>query len=250
MTRMMLSDAQWERVAPLLPGKSGDPGRSGKDNRLFLEAVLWLVRTGSPWRDLPETFGCWNTVFRRFRRWARKDIFERIFAVLSGDPDFEYALIDGTIVRVHQHGTGAQGGTHHQAIGRSRGGLTTKIVALVDALGNLARFVLLPGQRHDSVGIEPLISGVEFDALIADKAFDIDWIRADLNERGALAVIPPKADRARRISCDFAMYRWRHLVENFFCTLKEFRRIATRYDKTDSSFAAAIHLVGAFLALK
>ena len=250
MTRMMLSDAQWERVAPLLPGKSGDPGRSGKDNRLFLEAVLWLVRTGSPWRDLPETFGCWNTVFRRFRRWARKDIFERIFAVLSGDPDFEYALIDGTIVRVHQHGTGAKGGTHHQAIGRSRGGLTTKIVALVDALGNLARFVLLPGQRHDSVGVEPLISGVEFDALIADKAFDIDWIRADLNDRGALAVIPPKADRARRISCDFAMYRWRHLVENFFCTLKEFRRIATRYDKTDSSFAAAIHLVGAFLALK
>jgi transposase len=250
LTRMMLSDAQWERVAPLLPGKSGDPGRSGKDNRLFLEAVLWLIRTGSPWRDLPETFGCWNTVFRRFRRWARKDIFERIFAVLSGDPDVEYALIDGTIVRVHQHGTGAKGGTHHQAIGRSRGGLTTKIVALVDALGNLARFVLLPGQRHDSVGVEPLISGGEFDALIADKAFDIDWIRADLNDRGARAVIPPKADRARRISCDFAMYRWRHLVENFFCTLKEFRRIATRYDKTDSSFAAAIHLVGAFLALK
>ena len=247
---MMLSDAQWERVAPLLPGKSGDPGRSGKDNRLFLEAVLWLVRTGSPWRDLPETFGCWNTVFRRFRRWARKDIFERIFAVLSGDPDFESALIDGTIVRVHQHGTGAKGGPHHQAIGRSRGGLTTKIVALVDALGNLARFVLLPGQRHDSVGVEPLISGVEFDAVIADKAFDIDWIHADLNDRGALAVIPPKADRARRISCDFAMYRWRHRVENFFCPLKEFRRIATRYDKTDSSFAAAIYLVGAFLALK
>ena len=110
MTRMMLSDAQWERVAPLLPGKSGDPGRSGKDNRLFLEAVLWLVRTGSPWRDLPETFGCWNPVFRRFRRWARKDIFERIFAVLSGDPDFEYALIDGTIVSAHQKASGAKGG--------------------------------------------------------------------------------------------------------------------------------------------
>jgi transposase len=250
LTRMMLSDEQWDRVAPLLPGKMGDPGRSGKDNRLFFEAVLWLVRTGAPWRDLPEVFGCWNSVFRRFRRWARKKVFEPIFTELSGDPDFEYALIDGTIVRVHQHGTGAQGGTKNQAIGRSRGGLTTKIVALVDALGTLARVVLLPGQRHDSVGVEPLITGVEFDALIADKAFDIDWIRAELNERGAMAVSPPKTDRARPIPCDFARYRWRHLVENFFCNLKQFRRIATRYDKTDSSFAAAIYLVGAVMALK
>ena len=126
-----------------------------------------------PWRDLPEAFGRWNTVFRRFRRWACKGVFESLFTALSGDPDFEYALVDGTIVRVHQHGAGAKGGT--QAIGRSRGGLTTKIVALVDALGNLARFVLLPGQRHDSVGVEPLIAGVEFDALIADKVVSLGW---------------------------------------------------------------------------
>lgn len=107
---MMFSDSQWERIAPLLPGKVGDPGRSGSDNRLFLEAVLWLVRTGSPWRDLPETFGAWNSIFRRFRRWAKKGVFETVFKELSGDPDFEYAMIDGTIVRVHQHGAGAKGG--------------------------------------------------------------------------------------------------------------------------------------------
>ena len=110
MDRRLLSDAQWERVAPLLPGKVGDPGRSGGDNRLFLEAVLWMVRTGAPWRDLPELFGSWNSVFRRFRRWAQAGVFERLFQILSGDPDFEYALIDGTIIRVHQHGTGAKGG--------------------------------------------------------------------------------------------------------------------------------------------
>ena len=110
MDRMVLSDEQWERVGPLLPGKKGDRGRSGKDNRLFLEAVLWIVRTGSPWRDLPENFGNWSSVWKRFRRWALKGVFDRIFAALSGDPDFEYALIDGTIVRVHQHGTGAKGG--------------------------------------------------------------------------------------------------------------------------------------------
>ncbi len=104
-----------------------------------------------------------------------------------------------------------------QAIGRSRGGLTTKIVALVDALGNLVRFVLLPGQRHDSIGAAPLLEGIEIEALIGDKGFDMDWLRAELDERGATAVIPPKANRLRPIPCDFAMYRWRHLVENFFC---------------------------------
>ncbi len=110
MDRDILSDAQWARIAPLLPGKPGDPGRSGADNRLFLEAVLWIVRTGAPWRDLHERFGNWNSVFRRFRRWALKGVFESLFKTLSGDPDFEYVMIDGTIVRVHQHGAGARGG--------------------------------------------------------------------------------------------------------------------------------------------
>jgi transposase len=110
LDRSVLSDEQWARVAPLLPGKSGDPGRSGADNRLFVEAILWVARTGSPWRDLHEAFGHWNSVFKRFRRWAMKGVFERIFSSLSGDPDFEYAIIDGTIVRVHQQGTGAKGG--------------------------------------------------------------------------------------------------------------------------------------------
>jgi transposase len=128
--------------------------------------------------------------------------------------------------------------------------LTTKIVALVDALGNLARFVLLPGQRHDSVGVEPLLDGVEIGALIGDKGFDNDLLRRELDERGALAVIPPKANRKRNITCDFAMYGWRHLVENFFCAIKNYRRIATRYDKTDQSFAAMIKLVALRLALK
>ena len=103
----------------------------------------------------------------------------------------------------------------------------------------MARFVLLPGQRHDSVGVEPLITGVDFDALIADKAFDNDALRATLNEREAIAVIPAKADRKTPIAHDAEMYNWRHLIENFFQRIKEFRRIATRYDKTDASFAAA-----------
>jgi transposase len=128
--------------------------------------------------------------------------------------------------------------------------LTTKIVALVDALGNLVRFVLLPGQRHDSVGVAALIDDVPVAALIGDKAFDSNSLRHKLDERGVLAVIPPKNNRKEVISCDFAMYGWRHLVENFFCSLKQFRRIATRYDKTDTSYAAMIYLAAITLALR
>ena len=120
----------------------------------------------------------------------------------------------------------------------------------MDALGNLVRFVLLPGQRHDIVGVPPLIEGVAFGALLGDKGFDSDALRADLDGRGAVAVIPPKANRTAAIPCDFAMYRWRHLIENLFCDLKQNRRVATRYDKTDQSFAAMIHLAAIRLALR
>ena len=108
--RFVLGDEVWEKVSPHLPGKATDCGVTAADNRLFLEAVLWRVRTGSPWRDLPVAFGKSNSVFQRFRRWAKKGVFERLFEVLSGEPDFEYALIDGTIVSVHQKASDARGG--------------------------------------------------------------------------------------------------------------------------------------------
>jgi len=248
--RFVVSDAVWEKIEALLPGKKSDRGVTAKDNRLFLEAVLWRVRAGLPWRDLPPGFGKWNSVFKRFRRWVRALFFERIFKTLSGEPDLEYAMIDGTIVSVHQKASGAKGGAEKNAIGRPRGGLTTKIVALVDALGNLVRFVLLPGQRHDIVGVPPLIEDVSFDALLGDKAFDADWLRANLDDRGAAAVIPPRANRKVIIDYDKEMYRWRHLVENYFAKIKEFRSIATRYDKTAESFEANINLAAAVIAAR
>ena len=120
----------------------------------------------------------------------------------------------------------------------------------MDALGNLVRFVLLPGHRHDMVGVPPLIKDVAFGALLGDKGFDSNVLRAELDRREAAAVIPPKANRTTTIVCDFAMYRWRHLIENLFCDLKQNRRIATRYDKTDQSFSAMIHLAAIRLALR
>ena len=125
--------------------------------------------------------------------------------------------------------------------------MTTKILALTDALGNLVRFVLLPGQRYDTVGVEPLIDGLSFDALIADKAFDSNAIIADLNERAAKVVVSQHPRRAKPLPIVDEMYKWRHLIENFFCKLKEFKRIAMRADKTDQSFSAIVHLAAAVI---
>ena len=108
--RLVITDRMWALMEPHCLGKARDPGRTGSDGRLFIEAILWVARTGSPWRDLPERFGGWNTVFKRFREWVKRDVFKRIFDALSDEPDMEYAMIDGTIVKVHRHGQGAKGG--------------------------------------------------------------------------------------------------------------------------------------------
>ena len=108
MRRYALRDDQWQRIMDLLPGRVGHVGVTAKDNRLFIEAVLWRYRTGSPWRDLPERFGDWKNTHRRFSRWAKAGVWERIFQHLATDADNEYAMIDSTIVRAHQHSAGAQ----------------------------------------------------------------------------------------------------------------------------------------------
>jgi transposase len=110
MIRHRLTDEQWRRIEHLIPGKPGDPGRSGNDNRLFVDAIVWMARTGTPWRDLSPCFGKWNSVWKRFRRWAKAGVWERIMAALVDDPDFESVIIDGTIIRAHQHAAGAKGG--------------------------------------------------------------------------------------------------------------------------------------------
>lgn len=141
---------------------------------------------------------------------------------------------------------GSKRGTQNQAIGKSKGGWTTKILALTDALGNLVRFIL-PGHRFDTVGVAPLIKDIEFGGLIADKAFDSNWIIEDLNERRAKIVISQHQRRAQPLDIDKDIYKWRHLIENFFGKLKEFKRIAMRCDKTDGSFEAMIYLATAVI---
>ncbi len=159
MDRLVLSDAAWERMAPLIIGRPDQKGSTGRDNRMFVEGVLWIVRTGSPWRDLPEAFGDWNSVFRRFSRWSIKGVWWRIFEAMSDDPDFEYLIVDSTIVRAHQHAAGAKKGSEDQALGRSRGGLSTKIHLAVRGLGCPVRFTLTAGQKGDAPQAAALLEG-------------------------------------------------------------------------------------------
>jgi transposase len=246
-----LRDDQWERIRGLLPGRAGHVGVTAKDNRLFVDAVLYRYRAGIPWRDLPEHYGPWKAVHTRFTRWAKRGVWVAVFAHLANDADPEYAMIDSTIVRAHQHSAGAKGGDREQeAIGRSKGGLTTKIHATTDALGNPTGFHLTPGQAHDLVGADALLPGLEADALLADKAYDAEErVIGPLQQAGTVPVIPSRANRKTPREYDTDLYKARHLIENFFAKLKQFRAIATRYDKRARNFLAAIHLAAAVIWL-
>lgn len=202
---------------------------------------------------MPEHFGAWNSLFQRYNRWSKAGVWERMFRALSGDPDFEYVMIDSTIIRTHQHSAGAKGGNREQeAIGRSKGGLTTKIHATCDALGNPTGFHLTPGQAHDLQGADALLPSLLADmkALLADKAYDARERVLDLLEKaGVQGVIPPKSNRTEQWEYDEDMYKIRHLIENFFAKLKQYHAIATRYDKRASAFLGAIYLAASVIWL-
>ena len=160
-------------------GAVAGPGRArrgtARDNRLFVEAVLYRYRAGIPWRDLPSRFGDFRVIHTRHMRWSKSGVWEKVFRHLAADADNEYAMIDATIIRVHQHGAGAKGGTQQpKASAAPEGGLSTKIHATCDALGNPTGFHLTPGHASDLAGVEALLPQLlkHIHALLADKAYD------------------------------------------------------------------------------
>jgi len=249
LRRHELTDEQWNAIKDLLPGKEGDPGVTAKDNRLFINAIFFIAKTGIPWRDLPERFGHWHNVFQRFNRWCKKGVFARIFAKLR-DPDLEVLMLDSTVIRAHQHAAGAENTTpEHEALGRSRGGFSTKIHVAVDGLGKPTKIVLSPGQDHDVTKAPDLIEHSEVDKVIADKAYDSDDLIEQIESQGATPVIPSRANRTQPRTYDREEYKKRNIVERFINVLKQSRRVATRYEKTARNFLGFVLFVSTLVVL-
>ena len=250
MSRLVrLSDEQWQRVEPSLPSAWRTGGRNAKPHRPMVEAMQWIVRTGAPWRDLPPAYGPWNSVYTRFSRWSQSGVFARLFAVLARDRDREGFLIDATIVRAHQDASGAPKKRGGQEIGLSRGGPSTKIHALVDALGNPVKIALTPGQTHEMTVAYELLADIRGAYVAGDRAYDAGPLAEMLHKNGCTVVIPSNPTRATLRAYDRHLYRERCLVEHFFQRIKRSRRIAMRFEKLAGNFLAFLQLAAALVWL-
>ena len=219
--------------------------------RIFIEAIWFIVRSGCQWRLLPNYYGNWRAVHRRFKRWVSFGIWEQLMQHVQENPDLELTMLDTTIIRAHACSSGyGKDSQSRQALGRSKGGFTTKIHALVDALGNPLKFILTEGQRHDITGAHKLVEGLHSSVLIADKGYDSNALIQTLEEQKCTAIIPPKKNRKIQRQYDKHLYKERHLIECFFGKIKHYRRIFSRFDKTESVFMGFLNFVGALIWLR
>lgn len=250
MPRLKLTDEFWSKLKPILL----DAGIYDKPNlRMTFEGMLYRIRVGCQWRELPSDFGNWNSVFKRFNDWSQKGKLKLVFKLLSREPDLEWLFIDGSIVKAHQNSSGAakksEAGDH--GIGKSVAGNTSKIHLAVDSSGNPIDFEITGGEVHDVKVAPELIARLpEAEYTIADKGYDSDPLREQIKLKKSIPIIPKKKNsKTGNADLDWELYRNRHLVENTFCKLKNYRAIATRFDKTKRNFIAALTLACCYLWL-
>ncbi|MER5959872.1 IS5 family transposase [Streptomyces longhuiensis] len=274
--RLVITDAMWDRIEPLMPA---DPvrGRRWADHRRTLEAIAWKYRTCSPWRDLPDELGSFQTAHKRLIRWAVDGTWERILAAVlasaEGADDIGWTVsVDSTVCRAHQHAAGArkkgapgrtEPGDH--ALGRSRGGLSTKVHLASDGLARPLALCVTAGQAGDAPAFETVMAGIRVprsgpgrprtrpDAVLADRAYSSRAIRKHLRRRGIRAVIPQPSDQlghrlrrgragGRPPAFDAEAYRQRNAVERCINRLKQWRGLAMRTDKLAIAYKGALHL--------
>ena len=245
--RFDLSDEEWSVLEPLMP-KSRKSARP--HDRRIINAIFYVLRTGIPWRNLPERYGPYTSAYNRFNRWSRRGVWKHIFDALAAKSRDSLYLIDSTIVKAHRAASGAKGGRRIR-IGISRGGRTTKIHAVVDGKGRPLNFSVTGGQVHDSQVVEQVLNTPRSPLVVtADKAYDSQTARQQIKDEGALPIIPNRRNAIKQAYCPKRFYRQRHKIENFFCRIKDWRRIATRYDKLARNFLAATTLVAALYWIK
>jgi len=210
----------------------------------MLEGMVYVLRTGQPWRDLPAHFGPWNSVYTRWRRWCQCGLWARLLAVLARQAQGVLRFVDASHIKVHQDASNPAGGQAGQAMGRTKGGLNTKLTAWVDSRGRAVQVALVPGQRADVRAASEAAWPARWRGTItvADKGYDSDAFRAQLRGLGSRCCIPARARRRTPARWHRGYYRQRHKVENFFQRAKRYRRIGTRYEKCDRYFLSFVHL--------
>ena len=209
----------------------------------MVEAMVYVLRIGCPWRDLPADYGPWSSVYTRWRRWCRSGLWHRMLAVLARQAKGTLRFLDASHIKVHQDGSNPAGGQQNQAIGRTKGGLNTKLSAWVDGQGRAVSLSLAPGQHADvSVAQSSARPKLRGTLTVADKGYDSDWFRSQLRRWGSRACIPPRCNRRLPATWHRGYYRHRHKVENLFQRLKRYRRVGTRYDKCNLYFLGFVQL--------
>ena len=242
-----LTDAQWNRIKDLFPEKK-KVGRRSLNPRNVFNGILWILKSGARWRDLPARYGNWNSIYHKFRLWCSQGLFERLMKFINSEEGNTTLLeIDSTFCKVHQS---ACSGLKNQAIGSSRGGKNTKIHVLINERMQLLNIVLTGGHINDADKALELFAGVDLagQKVLADRAYSCDKIRNYLEKHGAKVCIPDKVNFKVKHDFDAVIYKKRNLVERFFQRIKNYRHVAFRFDKLAVCFlnfvllaSAAIH---------
>lgn len=250
-----LTEAEWVRIQPHLPLQ--EAGARGKDDRLVINAILFKLATGVPWRDLPERYGPWQSIYTRFRRRTQAGVWDRLFAAIqreadaTGQIEWDVHFVDGTVIRAHQHAAGAKGGDPAtEALGRSQGGFSTKVHLRCDGAGKPMTLVLTPGQRHEATAFDALLAQgavrrvgpgrprLHPKRICGDKGYTGRQRRALLRRHGIRITIARLKTERHGGPFDRTVYRQRNRIERLINRCKQFRSLATRYDKRAASYRA------------
>ncbi|CZH22640.1 IS5-like element ISLpn10 family transposase [Legionella pneumophila] len=245
-----ISEELWSKIYSYLRGLKGLHVKNEASLRRFIEGVWYVLRTGCQWRLLPYYYGHWRQIHRRYKVWSDRGIWSELMSVVS-DVDIQTMMIDATIVRAHACASGyVKDGNETQALGRSKGGFTTKIHALVDGLGNPIKFILTGGHRNDITQAAELLKEQHDTIVLADKGYDSQELIDTLHHQRCSPVIPSRKNSKYPRKIDKQLYKERFLIEAFFSKLKHFRRIFSRFDKTTSAFSGFLHLAGALIWMR